>query len=61
MLSMIINDRQDGWDEQHFLHVQAAYSDSVGAVIALAPNEVRCSRMIRLPINIMRAHIRSNT
>ena len=52
MLSLVVNERQDDWDE-HLPHVQAAYNNAVSSATGLAPNEVHLGRFPRLPLTII--------
>ena len=49
MLSLVISEQQDDWDEW-LPYVVQAYNNSVSAATGLAPNEIHLGRMPRLPI-----------
>ena len=52
MLSLVISEQQDDWDEW-LPYVVQAYNNSVSAVAGLAPNEIHLGRMSRLPMTII--------
>ena len=52
MLSLVISEQQDDWDEWLPYGVQA-YNNSVSAATGLAPNEIHLGRMPRLPMTII--------
>ena len=52
MLSLVISEQQDDWDEWLPYAVQA-YNNSVSAATGLAPNEIYLERMPRLPMTII--------
>ena len=51
MLAMVVNERQDNWDE-HLPHVEFAYNNSVSAATGLSPNEVHMARLPRYPLTV---------
>ena len=51
MLSMVCNERQDGWDT-HVPHLEFAYNNSVSATTGLAPKKVHMNCLPRLPLAI---------
>ena len=51
MLSMMVNEKQNDWDE-HLPYIEFAYNNSVSAATGLAPNEVHLGRLPRLPLTI---------
>ena len=51
MLAMVVNEQQDDWDLQ-LPHVEFAHNNLVSAATGLAPNEVRMSRLPRLPVTV---------
>ena len=52
MLSLVISEPQDDWDEW-LPYVVQAYNKSVSAATGLAPNEIHLGRMPRLPMTII--------
>ena len=52
MLSTVVNERQNDWDEQ-LPHVEAEFNNSVSAATGLAPNEVHLGRLPRLPLTVI--------
>ena len=52
MLSLVISEQQDDWDEWLPCGVQA-YNNSVSAATGLAPNEIHLGRMPRLPMTVI--------
>ena len=52
MLSLVISEQQDDWDEW-LPYVVQAYNNSVSAVTGLAPNEIHLGRMPRLPMTVI--------
>ena len=48
MLSLVISEQQDDWDEW-LSYVVQAYNNSVSAATGLAPNKIHLGRMPRLP------------
>ena len=52
MLSLVINEQQDDWDEW-LPYVVQAYNNSVSAATRLAPNEIHLGRMPRLPMTMI--------
>ena len=52
MLSLVISEQQDDWDEWLPCVVQA-YNNSVSAATGLAPNEIHLGRMPRLPMTVI--------
>lgn len=55
LLSMLVNDRQNGWD-LHLSHAVLSYNNSVNAATGLSPNELHLSRYPRLPITVFERH-----
>ena len=51
MLAVVANERQDDWDP-NLPHVEFAYNNSVSAATGPAPNEIRMSRLPRLPLTV---------
>ena len=52
MLSLVISEQQDDWDEW-LSYVVQAYNNSVSAATGLAPNEIHLGRMPRLPMAVI--------
>ena len=52
MLSLVISEQQDDWDEG-LPYVVQAYNNSVSAATRLAPNEIHLGRMPRLPMTVI--------
>ena len=52
MLSLVISEQQDDWDEW-LPYVVQAYNNSVSAATGLAPNEIHLGRMPRLPMTVI--------
>ena len=52
LLSLVISERQDDWDEW-LPYVVQAYNSSVSVATGLAPNEIHLGRMPRLPMTII--------
>ena len=52
LLSLVISEQQDDWDEW-LPYVVQAYNNSVSAATGLAPNEIHLGRMPRLPMTII--------
>ena len=52
MLSLVISEQQDDWDEW-LPSVAQAYNNSVSAVTGLAPNEIHLGRTPRLPMIVI--------
>lgn len=53
MMSMVVIEQKNDWDV-HLPHVAFAYSNSVSAATALAPNKIHAGRLPRLPLVIFR-------
>lgn len=51
MLAIIVNDRQDDWDD-HVPHAEFAYNNSISAASALPPNDVHMDRLSHLPLTV---------
>ena len=51
MVAVVVNDRQDDWS-LHLPYEEFAYSNSVSAATALAPNEAHMDRLPRLPLTV---------
>ena len=51
MLSMVVNEQQNGWAVT-LPHVAFAYKNSVSAATGLAPNGVHMGRLPRLPLTV---------
>ena len=52
MLSLVISEQHDDWDEW-LPYVVQAYNNSVSAATGLAPNEIHLGRMPRLPMTVI--------
>ena len=53
MLSLVISEQQDDWDEWLPYYVVQAYNNSVSAATGLAPNEIHLGRRPRLPVTVI--------
>ena len=53
MLWMVVNERENDWDEWAIAHVEYACNDSVSAATGLVPHEVRLGRLPCLPLTVI--------